>query len=160
MTKRLILAAVLLAIVVQPLHADFAAVAKALDNQRGVSRIWIPFLGVARTLVRVVRPKGVHDIQLVTFNTDSHVDPLELQRIMRTQAGPGFQPLVQVYSKRSGEWSFIYARPSTDSSNRIELMVLAHDDDNTVLVRVDVDASEVARDLGDHPRGVIRMARR
>jgi hypothetical protein len=160
MTKRLMLAAVLLAIVAQPLHADFAAVAKALDHQRGVSRIWIPFLGVARTLVRVVRPKGVHDIQLVTFNTDSHVDPRELQRIMRTQIGPGFQPLVQVYSKRSGEWSFIYARPANDDSNRIELMVLAHDDDNTVLVRVEVDASVVARDLGDHPRGMVRMARR
>jgi hypothetical protein len=159
MTKRLLLAAILLAVIAQPLHADFDSIARAVDSQRGVSRIWIPFLGVARAMVRVVRPEGVHDFQLVTFKSDGRVDPQELQRIMRTQAGPGFTPLVQAYSKRSGEWSFIYARPAAD--DRIELMVLAHDNGGeTVLVRVEVDANVIARDLGDHPRGVIRMARR
>ena len=33
---------------------------------------------------------------------------------MRTQAGPGFQPLCRSI-ERSGEWSFIYARPATDA---------------------------------------------
>src|SRR5688572_21018979 len=159
MIKRLLLATLLIAAFALPLHADFNAVARAIDSQDGVSRIWIPFLGVARAVVWVVQPEGVRDFQLVTFRNRGDVDPRELQEIMRAKAGAGFKPLVQVWSRRSNEWSFIYAKPSADG-NRIELMVLAHDnDEQTVLVRVDVDANVLARELSERPRGVTRMAR-
>lgn len=158
MTKRLAAALLVLAIAA-PLHADFAAVARAIDHQQGIRRLWIPFLGVARAVVWVAQPKGVKDFQLVTFRTDGRVDPKMLQRIMSAEAGPGFKPLVQVWSRRSQEWSFIYARPSA-GKNRIELLVLAHDDDDTVLVRVDVDADVVARELEERPRHVSHMAGR
>lgn len=158
MTKRLLLAAVLLAASALPLRADFNAVARAIDSQDGVRRIWIPFLGVARAVVWVVQPEGVRDFQLVTFRNTRNVDPRDLQDILRAKAGAGFQPLVQVWSKRTGEWSFIYAKPSPDG-DRIELMVLAHEDDEqTVLVRVEVDAKVLARELGERPRHVTRMA--
>jgi hypothetical protein len=78
---------------------------------------------------------------------------------MRAKVGPGFTPLVQVRSRRSGEWSFIYAKPSPDT-NRVELIVLTHDDDDTVLVRVEVDANAVAREVRRHPRHVSDMASR
>ena len=159
MIKRLLLATLLIAAFALPLHADFNAVARAIDSQDGVSRIWIPFLGVARAVVWVVQPEGVRDFQLVTFRNRGDVDPRELGEIMRAKAGAGFKPLVQVWSRRSNEWSFIYAKPSADG-NRIELMVLAHDnDEQTVLVRVDVDANVLARELSEKPRGVTRMAR-
>lgn len=158
MSKR-IAAALLVIAIAAPLHADFSAVARAIDHQEGVRRIWIPFLGVARAVVWVVRPEGVRDFQLVTFHSDRRVDPRNLQAIMREKAGPGFKPLVQVWSRRSGEWSFIYARPSAEKS-RIELMVLAHDDEETVLVRVDVDADVIARELEERPRHVTAMAGR
>lgn len=160
MIKRLLLAALLMVSVALPLHADFNAVARAIDSQDGVSRIWIPFLGVARAVVWVVQPEGVRDFQLVTFRNRGDVDPRELQEIMRAKAGAGFKPLVQVWSRQSNEWSFIYAKPSADG-NRIELMVLAHDnDEQTVLVRVDVDANVLARELSERPRHVSHMARR
>ncbi|MDP9192903.1 MAG: hypothetical protein M3P06_14470 [Acidobacteriota bacterium] len=158
MNKRLFFAALLFAAIALPLRADFNAVARAIDSQDGISRRWIPFLGVARAVVWVVQPEGVRDFQLVTFRSNGRVDPQELQKIMRAKAGDGFKPLVQVWSRRSGEWSFIYARPSA-KSNRIELMVLAHDEEETVLVRVDVDAEVLARELGEKPRSVTRMAR-
>ena len=79
MTKRLLLATLLLATVALPLHADFNAVARAIDSQDGVRRIWIPFLGVARAVVWVVQPEGVRDFQLVTFRNTGRVDPQELQ---------------------------------------------------------------------------------
>lgn len=159
-SKRLIAAALLFAALALPLHADFAAVARAIDDQQGVSRIWIPFLGVARAVVWMVQPEGVRDFQLVTFKTNSRVDPRDLQGIMESKAGPGFKPLVRVWSRRTGEWNFIYAKPSAEK-NRIELMILARDDDQqTVLVRVDVDAGVLAHELEIRPREVSRMARR
>src|SRR5688572_2543948 len=149
MTKRLLVSLLVLAVSL-PLHADFAAVARAIDRKSGVKRIWIPLLGLARFAVRVVEPKGVNDFQLATFEGTDNVDPRELQQLLREKLGKGFQPLVQVWSRKSGkkEWSFIYARPHPNS-DRIELVILAHDDEDTTLVRVDVNADIVARELGE-----------
>lgn len=156
MTKR-IAAALFLSLLAVPLYADFADIARAIDRQHGVKRVWIPFLGLARFAVRVVAPEGVHDFQLATFDGARDVDPRALQQIMRAKAGPGWTPIVQVRSR--GDWSFIYARPSK-SGERVELMILAHDSSDTVLVRVDVDANKVARELRDEPRRVSQHARR
>lgn len=157
MTKRVAAALVILAVSL-PLHADFAALAKAIDSKSGVRRIWIPFLGVARFAVRIVQPEGIRDFQLATFSGTDKVDPRELQSLMREKIGPGFTPLVQVWSRKHGkkEWSFIYAKPS--KNDRIELVILAQDDEETVLVRVDVDADVIAREL-DAPRNVTHIAR-
>jgi hypothetical protein len=157
MSKRI--AAVLALVLTLPLHADFSAVARAVDSQQGVDRVWIPFLGLARFVVRVVQPEGVHDFQLATFEGAGRVDPKMLSEIIRTKAGAGFKPLVQVWSKRSNDWSFIYVRPS-GKADRLELMILARDSSDTVLVRVEVDANLIARELRDRPRHVSNVARR
>jgi hypothetical protein len=154
--KHLVAAALILAIVA-PAHADFSDIARAIDREQGVDRVWIPFLGVARAIVRVVRPEGVHDFQLVTFTTEDAIDPYKLRDIMASKAGPGFKPLVQVFSRRSNEWTFIYAKPSND---RVELMVLTQDGEETVLVRVEVNTDIIARELEKRPREITHMATR
>jgi hypothetical protein len=159
MTKRLAAALLLTFVIAQPLFADFAAVARALDAQDGVERVWIPFLGLARFIVRVASPEGVHDFQLVTFRGAEHLDGRSVQRLMRQKLGDGFAPLVQVRSKRSHEWSFIYARP-TKTADRFELVLLTHDNEDTVLVRVDVDARVLSAEINKHPRNVTRIAQR
>lgn len=152
--KRLAAVLILFAVaaVAVPARADFDDVAKAIGSKRGMKRIWIPFLGVARFAVWIVSPTGVHDFQLATFEGGRDVDPLDLRDILTLHAGQGFTPLVQVWSKRSHEWSFIYVRPGK-RANHLELIVLAKDGDDTTLVRVDVDAKVLARHL-DNPRRV------
>ena len=159
MTKRVAAALLILTAVALPLHADFASIARAIDAKHGVKRVWIPFLSIARVAVRMIEPQGVHDFQLATFEGADDLDPRELQNIIRTRAGAGFVPLVQVWSKKSSEWSFIYARPSA-KTDRLELLILTRDSSDTVLVRVDVDANIVARELKDEPQSVTNMARR
>jgi len=156
MTKRALL--FLLVAFTLPVHADFSTLARAIDNHRGVHRVWIPFLGLARAVVWVARPEGVHDFQLATFEGTERLDPRELQRILAEEAGPGFKPLVRTWSRHSKEWTFIYVRP-TPNSSRMELMVLTNDDEETVLVRVEVDAGVIARKLND-PRHVKMVASR
>ncbi len=158
MTKRIV-AAVLVFAVTLPVYADFGALARAIDGKSGVKRIWIPLLGLARFAVRVVEPKGVNDFQLATFEGADRLDPRELQLLMQQKLGKGFHPLVQVWSRKGGkrEFSFIYARPHA-KSDRIELVILAHDNEDTALVRVDVNADIIARELNE-PRNVTRMAR-
>ena len=153
--RRAAVIALLLIVVAAPLRADFSAIARALDSHHGMKRISIPFLGLARMFVWFARPEGVHDFQLATYEGDGTADPKLLHELMRRNAGKGYVPLVQVWSRRSNDYSFIYVRPS-GNANRLDLMILAHDDAETVLVRVDVDASIVARELRDEPAKVSR----
>ncbi|HEY0144251.1 MAG TPA: hypothetical protein VGF48_25420 [Thermoanaerobaculia bacterium] len=156
MTKRLIALLAFVAVTL-PLYADFGSMARAIDSQRGIRRVWIPFFGLARTLVRVADPQGVHDVQLAVFEGNGKLNAKQLGELMRQHVGKGFRPLVRAYSKKSGEWSFIYVKPTV--KNRFELMILAADQGETVLVRVEVDAEVLAREL-DHPIEVGKMARR
>lgn len=151
-------AALLFVALTLPLYAGgFRDIANAIGAQRGVKRVWIPFLSVARFAVHVVRPEGVHDFQLAVFEGAENVDARILHQLLRDKIGKGFMPLVRVWSRNSGEWSFIYARPH--GANRVELVILAHDNEETALVRLDVNADVIARQL-DEPRNVRRMARR
>ena len=159
MIKRATAAFLVAIFITLPLHAGFSEVARAIDSHRGVTRVWIPFLSVARFAVWMVAPKGVHDFQLVTFEGASKLDARELQQLMRTHIGRGYTPLVQVFSQKSREWSFIYAKPSPDGA-RIDLVVLAHDHDDTVLVRVDVETDAIAREIAFRPRNVKDVAGR
>jgi hypothetical protein len=155
--KRFVSAALILAVTL-PLHAGFSEIARALDSQRDVRRVWIPFMGLARIAVWFVEPAGVGDFQLATFTGTGNLDPRKVEALMRQKVGKGFTPLVQVRSKR-GEWSFIYARPS-ENGERVELIVLARDPEETVLVRVEVNAEDVARHIEMEPRRVSQVAAR
>jgi hypothetical protein len=156
--KRIAAALILIAVIAVPVRADFDDVATAISRKIGVRKTWIPFLGVARFAVWIIRPTGVHDFQLATFEGGHGVDPRELRAILTAKAGQGFAPLVQVYSRRSNEYSFVFARPGK-KANRMELIVLTSEDDETTLVRVDVDGEVLARNLNDPKNVGVRMAR-
>jgi hypothetical protein len=158
MTRRALVTAFLVITIALPMQAGFSDIARALDAERGVKRVWIPFLGLARAAVWLVEPAGVNDFQLVTFTGTENVEPRRIEALMRQKIGAGFTPLVQVRSKK-GEWSFIYVRPSSNGE-RVELVVLARDSEETVLVRVEVDAEAVAKHIESQPRHVSRVASR
>ncbi len=147
------LLAVLLAV---PAQAGFDDIVYALEARLGHST-WIPFFGLARSIVRVAHPEGVHDVQLAVFDGKGALDPLDAERLMNTRAGRDFTPLVRVRSRRQHESTLIYARPLRDD---LELMVLTNDGDDTVPVRVVVDPDVVTRCLDENPRSVALVARR
>ena len=86
-----------------------------------------------------------------------NIDGVEIERIVSREVPRGFTPLVRTRA-RNGEWAFIYARPSGD---RVELIIVAHDHGNgdTTLIRVDVDAVRVAREMDDAHK-MVKIARR
>jgi hypothetical protein len=155
MNKRLLIAALLIA-VAAPLYADFNSIERALTVRLG-EPTYIPLLGLIRLGTWVVHPKGVHDIQLAVFEGPRHgFDSVEIERIVSREVPKGYSPLVRTRS-RNGECAFIYARPRGD---RVELLVVAHDagDGDTTLIRVDVDAVRVAREMGD-AHAMVRIAK-
>jgi len=149
-------AALLVLFIALPAHAGFNEVLYDLEGRLGHS-MYIPFWGVIRSVVRVGHPRGVHDLQLAVFEGKGKVDPDELASLMSRKAGRDYMPLVRVRSRHSAEASFIYAKPIGD---KLELLVLTNDGDDTVLVRVVVNPDIVGRYLNDNPKGVVHIADR
>ncbi len=157
MMRRIAVLLVLTLVMVVPAEASFRSIAHAIDARLG-SRTWIPFLGFARFAVWMVSPSGVHDFQLAVWEGKSaRLDGHDLEQLVRREMDKGFAPLVRVRSNRSGEHVFIYAKALRN--DLVELLILTHERDDTVLVRVTADASIVARDFG-HPRKVAKLAQR
>ena len=149
MNKRGLAALALFSLLItQPALADFHAISSSLERGFGFRRTWIPFLGVARLAIRTVHPTGVHDFQLAVYEHTPKTDPMAIEKMMASRVARGYTRLVRVRSARSGEWTFIYARPTKDEKV-MELLVLAHDNSETVLVRVSADMEKVMRQLGD-----------
>jgi len=156
MTKR-VLFAVLLIAVAAPLYADFGSIERALTARLG-SPTTIPLMGIVRLVTWVAHPEGVHDFQLAVYEGPRRgVDSLEIERIVAREVPRGFSPLVRTRA-RNGEWTLIYARPS---GNRVELVIVVHDhgDGDTTLLRVDLDAVKVARNMGDG-HALVKIAKR
>jgi len=156
MSRRIVVAALLIA-VAAPLYADFNSIERALTERIG-RPTYIPLLGLVRLATWVARPEGVHDFQLAVYEGPRrNVDGVEIERIVSREVPRGFTPLVRTRA-RNGEWAFIYARPRGD---RVELIIVAHDhgDGDTTLIRVDLDAVRVAREMGDAHK-MVKIARR
>src|SRR3954463_589309 len=155
MTKRALFAVLLIAFAA-PLYADFNSIERALTARLG-KPTYIPLLGVVRFCTWIARPEGVHAFQLAVYEGPRHsVDGVEIERIVAREIPRGFSPLVRTRA-RNGEWALIYARPDGD---RVELYVIAHDhgDGDTTLIRVDIDAVRVAKNMGD-AHEMVKMAK-
>ena len=129
-----------------PLYADFDAIVSEIETHGGLHRVRVPLLGLARFAVWIARPKGVFDFQLATWEGESSIAPNEASAIVRRNAGRGFSPVVETHSRRDGEWSFIYARPHGERT--IELLIVSHDNSDTVVLRAVVDAVVFSQDVG------------
>ena len=160
MTKRIALILFAAAFVALPLRADFDSLVRAVETIPGLHRVPIPGFGLVRLAVWMIHPEGVHDLQLATFEgKGGDIDQRELERLLRKHADAGYQPLVQAHSRRNGELTLIWARPSANG-NTVELLLLAHDpSDETVVLRTVVDVETIAREIGN-PHTATRIARR
>jgi hypothetical protein len=158
MNKRIVLAAGVALFLSSPLHAGFDALVSAVQAHRGLHRVPIPGLSLARLAVWIIHPEGVHDFQLATFEGRGQIEEEDLQTIFRENIEAGFRPVVQVHSKRDGESTMVWARPA--KGDLIEITLLTHERrGDTVVVHAVLDAAVFAREMGS-PRRVSRMARR
>ena len=158
--NRRILALALFALAALPLRADFNDVVREVSSQHGLHRVTIPFLGLARFVVWIVHPEGVHDFQLATFEGrgGDDIDGPAIGELLARNAGAGFRPIVRVQSHRRGsEWTFIYVRPVGET---FELMVATHDHRDTTVVRAVVDVDRLQRAVNESRRGKVMASLR
>ncbi|HYM62168.1 MAG TPA: hypothetical protein VEZ11_14900 [Thermoanaerobaculia bacterium] len=144
------LASLLLLAIARPIQAGLSEIARAIESRYSIRRTSIPFFGLARFAVHVIHPDGVHDVQLATFegaNLDSFND---LAALVRANAGGGFSPMVESH-ERNGDWTLIYGRPL--AKDLVELLIVAHERNDTTLVQVTINASQMEKAISDKRHG-------
>src|SRR4029079_16358652 len=116
-----------------PVRGDFDSVVRAIESSSGLQRVNVPYMGLMRMALWFVHPHGVSDFQLATWEGDPPVDRMAAASIIRKSAGRGYSPVIESISQRTGEWSFIYARPH--GGNRVDVLIVTHDHSDTAVVR-------------------------
>ncbi|HEX7190258.1 MAG TPA: hypothetical protein VF381_01695 [Thermoanaerobaculia bacterium] len=155
MSKRTALLALVL-FAALPLHAGFSDVVRAVESRTQMHPTYVPLLGLARFAVWIIHPDGVYDFQLATFEGNSRgaIDFDDLTATIRKAAGAGYQPIVQARSARSGEFTYILAKPAGD--DRIEFLLATHDHSDTVVVRAVIDADKMLAHINE-PHSFARL---
>jgi hypothetical protein len=157
--RRLILFIALMSILTlgaTPARAGFDDVVRAVESRYHVQHTGIPFFGLVRFADWIAQPDGVSDLQLATFEHTHFDDERGLAEIVSRNAGEGFRPLVRTRSSRNGDVTQIYAHPI--GSDRVALLVFAHEHSETTIVRVvlSMDKFEEAMNKPDSVMASIR----
>jgi hypothetical protein len=141
------------------IHADsdFDAVVRAMEQQYGTKKLYIPFLGVANFFLKIARPAGARDFKFAVFegvDDRRHPSPDVLDGILQSARAQGWSRFITVDEKRSGERVYIYGRRS--GKDHWELLLTALERGEAVVLRLRLNPDGVAKWL-DQPQ---RMARR
>lgn len=131
--------------------SEFSKLVRAVDDEPGTRRQYIPMLSLARTGVRSIHPHGVRDFQLAVFQTEGVAASARLDAAMR-EAGAGWTPMVRV-ARADGERTSVWARPSNGA---MEMLVLAHEPGESVIVRLEMDPDQFFATMSDAPEELAR----
>lgn len=127
----------------------FDAIANHLKTRYQAKKKSIPFLGLAKFAVRVIKPAGVKSISVSVFENLQGTGALldsELNGIMRDALSPEWLPLA-TFRRKGGDQVYVYA---ADAGKDIKLAVLSINQSNAVLARIRIDPNAL-RNFLDNP---------
>ena len=132
--------------------SEFRTLCNAVGSEPGVKRQWVPFMGLARTGVRMIKPSGVHDIRLAVYEHPNglHGSNPRLDAAIARITDEGWAPMVRV-TEAGGARTTVWIRPEGDL---MDMLVLAHDSEESVVVHMKVDSEKLMADLAEDPIGV------
>lgn len=131
--------------------SEFSTLVRAVESEPGTKRQYIPMLSLARTGVRAIHPNGVRDFQVAVFETAGLGGSARIDAAIRS-VGEGWTPIVRV-SGANGERTTVWSRPSAEG---MEMLVLAHEPGESVIVRLVMDPERFFAAMSDSPADLAR----
>lgn len=126
----------------------FDAIAKHLKTRYQAKKRSIPFFGLAKFAVRIIKPAGVKSIDVSLFEDLKNTNELpdnELSSLMRNALSAEWQPLVSIRS-RSGDQVYVYA---AEAGKDMKLAVLVINQSEAALARVKINPDALRKFLDD-----------
>lgn len=129
-------------------NKGFDAITKHLKTRYQAKKRSIPFFGLAKFAVRIIKPAGVKSIDVSLFEDLKNTNELpdnELSGMMRNALSAEWQPLVSVRS-RNGDQVYVYA---TEAGRDLKLAVLVINQREAALARVKINPDALRKFLDD-----------
>ncbi|MBD0371627.1 MAG: hypothetical protein ICV60_12375 [Pyrinomonadaceae bacterium] len=126
----------------------FDAIARHLKTRYQAKKKSIPFLGLAKFAIRIVKPAGVKSINVTLFENLKDTGELpdnELSGMMREALSAEWQPLISL-RRRNGDQVYVYA---AEAGKDVKLAVLVINQTDAVIARVKVDPNALRKFLDD-----------
>jgi hypothetical protein len=129
---------------------EFDPIVKAIQSHYGTQPTHIPMMGLARFVVKTAHPEGVGDFRIATFE-DLHTslsadEREERDRFMQSATGGRLHPLVQVFSRRDAEATYIYVG---DVGKSTEVLVATFERNEATVMDAKVSMDVLAKALKD-----------
>ena len=127
-TRVSVIALVMTLAPVRALSSDrsFSLLVKHIESHYHAKRQGIPFLGLARFAVKVIKPAGVKNFKLVMLKElDFSANPAgpEFHPFVRSSIDPSWQPLAAYSSRPQQQWAYIYAQQDGEDIKFLVLML-------------------------------------
>jgi hypothetical protein len=128
---------------------DFNNIVRHIESQYHVHRSYPFLIGLAGLVAQAWPGTGVKDVKIALFE-DQHLlqtaSDSELDELVQAAGNSGWQPLVKSYSRRSGDHSYIYAKPE---GRYLSLLIVNVEPSEAEVVQVKIDPSKLEEFLND-----------
>ena len=129
---------------------QFGDIVRAISDEFHTKPTRIPFFGLVNVVAFVARPAGASHIDVAVFE---HLDTSDrtgrdLQQLVQRAVGRGWQPFIQVHSRRHGaeELVMVYLRPEGRSCR---LLVTSIERDQATVVELKLNPDGFERWISD-----------
>jgi hypothetical protein len=129
-----------------PAEAGFRSLSREIGMSRDFNRVTIPFFGVARFAVWMVKPDGIHDVKLAVFESRGRGgSSVDLGTMMQRHARRGWSPMIRT-SSRGGEETHIFVQ---ERGENIALLIAAKDRGEVVVIELVLNPERFAAVLDE-----------
>ena len=129
-----------------PAQANFAEVVTRFEKATGARRTWLPGMSIARSLVRIAHPEGVHDFKIAIYEGKRMRSlPADFAETLRAAVGPEWRQIVNV--REDGERTAIFAQ---ETRSLVRLLVVTQEKDEATIVEALVEPEKVSAFLNKH----------
>jgi hypothetical protein len=129
----------------------FDAVVHGIESRYHVHANKIPFMGLISLVAGRATHGGVHGIHVAEIeHMEGPVDGAELNALVASHMGAGWQRIVRDTSRSGDEQSLIYVKPEGD---RLGMLVVDLDHREMDVVEISIDPEKLSSEIAEHRHG-------
>jgi hypothetical protein len=129
---------------------DFGKVVHLIESEYHVHRNYRFLMSVAGVVVKCSHVGGVKTLKAAIFD-EQHLDATELDsrldELVAHATASGWRPLVKSFSRRRGEYDYVYAQAS---GKDLKLLVVSVEPDEAVVLEVKLDPLKLSDFINAH----------
>jgi hypothetical protein len=129
---------------------DFGNIVHHIEARYHVHRNYPFLMGLAGFAAKSWPGIGVKDVKIALFE-DQHLlecaSDRELDELVQVAGSSGWQPLVKSFSRRSGDHSYIYAKPE---GRYLSLLIVNVEPSEAEVVQVKIDPRRLEKFIDEH----------